>query len=423
MKDYKIETKAVQGVYSPKNGEPRVVPLSLNTTYKYESAKEVADLFDLTAAGHMYSRISNPTVEAFEGKMALLDGGVGAVAVSSGQSASLLSILNIAKAGDHFISSSTIYGGTFNLFFHTMKKMGIEVTFVDQDASLEDLKKEIRPNTRCVFAETLSNPGTQVLDIEKFSALAKSADIPLIVDNTFCTPFLLKPIDFGADIVVYSATKYIDGHAVSVGGVVVDSGKFNWKNGKFPELVDPDPSYHGTSYTEWFKESAYIVKLRVQLIRDIGNLLPPMNAWLSNLGLETLHLRMERHSENALKLAKFLQGHKNVAWVRYPYLEEDKNFSLAKKYLPKGASGVLNFGVAGGFEAGEKFMNKLKLAAIVVHVADLRTSVLHPASMTHRQLDEEQQKIAGVLPDLIRVSVGLENIDDIIEDFAQALEN
>ncbi len=422
MGDFKLETNAVQGAYEPKNGEARVVPIVQSTTYKYDDVQSVADLFDLKADGHMYSRISNPTAEAFEGKMALLEGGVGALAVSSGQSASLLSILNIAKAGDHFISVSSIYGGTYNLFYHTLKRFGISVSFVDIDASLEELKAVVRENTRCVFAESLSNPNTDVLDFEKFSSLAKFAEVPFIVDNTFCTPYLCRPFEFGANIVVHSSTKYIDGHATSVGGVIVDGGNFDWTNGKFPEFTEPDESYHGTVYSRDFKEAAFIVKARVQLVRDIGNYLSPMNAWLSNLGLETVHLRMERHSENALKLASFLEAHSNVAWIKYPGLESDKNFELGKKYLPKGCSGVFTFGVKGGREASENFMNRLKLAAIVVHVADSRTSVLHPASMTHRQLSEAQQLEAGITPDLIRVSVGIENIEDIIEDFKQALE-
>jgi len=418
---WNIETKTVQCGYSPKNGEPRVTPIVQSTTYKYDTCKGIADLFDLKAPGHMYSRISNPTVEVFENKMAALEGGVGALALSSGQSASTVSILNICEAGDHFVALSTLYGGTFNLFKHTMKKMGIAMTFVDPYASVDEIRKAFQPNTKLLFGEALSNPGTEVLDFDKFSAVAKAMDVPFIVDNTFPTPYLCRPLELGADIVIHSTTKYTDGHATSVGGIIVDGGTFNWANGKFPGLTEPDESYHGLSYVGTFGAQAYIVKARVQWIRDLGCYMSPQNAFLSNKGLETLHLRMERHSSNALALAEYLEQHENVSWVKYPMLKSDPNYDLCKKYM-KAGSGVLTFGPKGGRNAAELLMDSLKLAEIVVHVADVRTGVLHPASMTHRQLSEEDQLKAGVLPELIRVSVGIEHIDDIIADFSQALD-
>ena len=419
--NWKLETKAVQAGYEPANGEPRVLPITQSTTYRYDTAQSIADLFDLKAPGHMYSRISNPTVDAFEQKMAALEGGVAAVATSSGQAANMLAILNICPSGGHVVAAAGLYGGTINLFRHTLKKMNIEVTFVQQDASIEELKAEIRPNTRAIFAETLANPALSIIDFEKFAAFANEVDLPFIVDNTFPTPFLCRPLELGAHIVTHSATKYIDGHATSVGGIVIDGGKYNWDNGKFPELTEPDETYHGLSYLETFGESAYAVKLRVQWIRDLGCYLAPMNAFLAHMGLETLHVRMERHCSNAQALAEFLESHPQVSWVNYPGLKSNSQYALAQKYLPKGCSGVLCFGVKGGAEAGEKVMNSLKLAAIVVHVADVRTCVLHPASMTHRQLSEEALVEAGVPSDLIRVSVGIENIDDIKADFDQAL--
>lgn len=418
--NWDIETKAVQAGYSPNNGEPRVLPIAQSTTYKYDTCKDVAELFDLTAVGHMYSRISNPTTEAFENKMAALEGGVGALALSAGQTASSVAVLNICESGDHFVALTTLYGGTFNLFKHTMKKMGIEVTFVDPESPTEEIKKCFRPNTKLLFGETLSNPGTDVLDFEKFAAIAREMDVPLVVDNTFPTPYLCQPLKLGANIVIHSTTKYTDGHATSVGGVIVDGGNFNWKNGKYPGLTEPDESYHGLSYTETFGPASFIVKARVQWVRDLGCYLSPQNAFLSNKGLETLHLRMDRHSENALALAEYLENHPKVTWVKYPMLKNDSNYELCKKYL-KAGSGVLTFGVAGGSEGAEKVMNSLKLAAIVVHVADVRTGVLHPASMTHRQLSAEDQIAAGIKPELIRVSVGIESIKDIIADFEQAL--
>ncbi len=420
MKDWSIETKAVQSGYSPKNGEPRVTPIVQSTTYKYDSCQSIADLFDLKVAGHMYSRISNPTVEVFENKMAALEGGVGALALSAGQTASTLSVLNICEAGDHFVALSTLYGGTYNLFKHTLKKLGLEVTFVSPEASSDEVKQAFKSNTKLLFGESLSNPGTDMLDFEKFSAIAKDMDVPFIVDNTFPTPYLCNPLQLGADIVVHSTTKYVDGHATSVGGMIVDGGTFNWANGKFPGLTEPDESYHGLRYVETFGDSAYIVKARVQWVRDVGCYMSPQNAFLSNKGLETLHLRMDRHSENALTLAEFLEKHEKVTWVKYPRLKNDPNYDLCVKYM-KAGSGVLTFGVQGGSTAAERVMDALKLAERVVHVADVRTGVLHPASMTHRQLNEEEQVKAGVLPELIRVSVGIENIDDIIADFTQAL--
>lgn len=422
MNQFRLETMALHAGYEPKNGEPRVLPIVQSTTYKYDNAQQVADWFDLKAGGHIYSRLSNPTVCALEAKIAALEGGVAAVCTSSGQSASMLSVLNIASAGDHLICASVVYGGTYNLFSYTMKKMGISVTFVDVNAPLSELKKAVRKETKCVFAETLSNPKAVVLDIEKFARLAHEADVPLIVDNTFATPALCRPLEWGADVVTHSCSKYLDGHAVALGGIVVDGGKFDWKNGKFPELCEPDPSYHGTVFTEWFGASAYAVKLRAQLIRDIGNYLSPMNAFLINLGTETLPLRMERHSENALKLAQWLSENDSVEWVRYPGLPGSEDYELAKKYLPKGCSGVFTAGIKGGRDGVERFMNALKVASIAVHVADIRTLVLHPASMTHRQLTDEQQQEAGITPEMIRISVGLENIDDIIADFEQALK-
>lgn len=420
--NWKIETKTIQAGYEPGNGEPRVAPIVQSTTYKYNTAAEVAHLFDHPEKGHIYSRISNPTVDAFQKKIAVLEGGVAAVATSSGQAAVTLAILNLCECGDHVIASSSLYGGTFNLFNYTLKKMGIEVTLVNQQAPMAELEKAFRPNTKVLFGESISNPGMEVLDFEKFAALAKKMQVPFMVDNTFPTPFLCQPFRLDANIIVHSTTKYIDGHATSVGGAIVDGGNFNWANGKFPAFTNPDSSYHGVKYHEQFGNLAYIVKLSYQLVRDLGTLASPMNAFLSNLGLETLHLRMERHSYNALKLAQFLETHPQVAWVRYPGLPSSSSYALTQKYLPLGASGVLTFGIKGGRRAGEVFMDSLELAAIVVHVADVRTSVLHPASMTHRQLSDAEQKIAGVSPELVRVSVGIEHIDDIITDFSQAFD-
>ncbi len=418
---WKLETRAVQGSYEPQCGQPRVLPIAQSTTFRYDTVEQAAQLFDLEADGHMYTRISNPTIETFEKKVALLEGGVGALACASGQAASTIAIINICNSGEHVVSSSTIYGGTYNLFYHTFKKLGIEVTFVKADASAEEIKKVFRPNTKALFAESLENPGMNVLDFDKFSSIAKEMDVPFIVDNTFPTPYFCNPFRLGANIIVHSSTKYIDGHACCVGGVIVDGGNYNWRNGKFPALVTPDPSYHGVSYVERFGDAAYITKARTQYMRDLGAQMSPMNAFLTNMGAETLHVRMDRHYTNAQALAVYLSRHPKVSWVNYPGLPTSKSYELARKYL-RGSSGVLTFGVKGSVQEGIRFMNSLKLAAIVVHVADVRTCVLHPASMTHRQLTAEQQIEAGVSPDLIRVSVGIEHIDDIIADFSQALD-
>ncbi|EGD48507.1 O-acetylhomoserine/O-acetylserine sulfhydrylase [Ruminiclostridium papyrosolvens DSM 2782] len=420
---WKIETKCLQEGYKPENGQPRVLPIYQSTTYKYDSTEHVAKLFDLSVPGHMYSRISNPTVECVENKIAALEGGIGALCTSSGQAASLISILNICEAGEHFVCSGTIYGGTINLFGASLKKHGISVTFVDQDSSEEEIQKAFQPNTKALFGESIANPKISVLDIEKFAKIAHKNNVPLIIDNTFATPILLRPIEYGADIVVHSTTKYMDGHAVSIGGVIVDSGKFNWDNGKFPGLTEPDDTYHGMVYTRDCGKAAYITKARVQLIRDYGCYMSANNAFLLNLGLETLHLRIERHCRNAEKVAEYLSTSDKIMSVSYPTLAKDSYHSLAQKYLPKGCSGVVSFRIKGGREGAVKFMDKLKLAAIVVHVADCRTAVLHPASSTHRQLSDEQLVQAGIDPGLIRFSVGIENIKDIIEDIKQALED
>ena len=424
MSNFKIETKCIQSGYTPANGEPRVLPICQSTTYKYDSASHLGDLFDLKAPGHMYTRISNPTVDAVEKKIADLEGGTGAVLCSSGQAANLLAILNITSAGQNIVSMSSIYGGTINLFAVTLKRLGIEVRFVTPEMSDEEVASHIDENTRMFFGETIANPALVVFDIERYAKLAHAHGIPLVVDNTFATPVLCRPFEFGADIVVHSTTKYMDGHAQVVGGVVVDGGRFDWTaGGKYPELTEPDASYHGVVYTKDFgNENAYFTKLRVQLIRDFGTPLAPLPAYLLNIGLETLALRMERHCANALKVAKFLEQNENVTWVNYPKLPGNSQFELAEKYLPLGACGVISFGVKGGREAAVKFMDSLRLAAIVVHVADARTSVLHPASTTHRQLTDEQLIDAGITPDLVRFSVGIENADDIIADLAEALD-
>ncbi len=415
-----INTKTIQEGFKPKNGEPRVVPIAQSTTYKYDSSETVGDLFDLKATGHFYTRLSNPTVEAAEMKIAALEGGVGAMCTSS---ATTLALLNICGSGDHIVSSSAIYGGTFNLFAVTMKKISIEFTFVSPTASEEELQKAIRPNTKAIFAETLSNPSLDVLNFETYANVAHKNEIPFIVDNTFATPILCRPFEHGADIIVHSTSKYLDGHAVALGGVIVDSGNFDWTRGKFPEFTRPDESYHGIIYTESFGKSAYIVKARVQMMRDLGNMMSPQNAFLLSLGMETLAVRMERHCENALKVAKWLEKNDKIAWVKYPGLDSYKDKDVADKYLPLGTSGVISYGIKGGREAAMKFMDSLKLAAIVVHVADVRTGVLHPASTTHRQLTDQQLKDCGITPDLIRMSIGLEYVDDIIADIEQALNN
>lgn len=423
MEKYHLNTNCVQAGYTPKNGEPRVLPIIQSTTYKYDSSEEMGKLFDLTAPGYFYTRLQNPTNDAVAAKIAALEGGVAAVLTSSGQAASFFSIFNICSAGDHVVSSSTIYGGTFNLFSVTMKKLGIDFTFVHPDVSEAELAAAFKPNTKLVFAESLSNPSLVVLDIEKFAKLAHAHGVPLIVDNTFPTPVNCRPFEFGADIVIHSTTKYMEGHATSVGGVVVDSGNFDWtQNDKFPGLTTPDPSYHGLTYTDSFGKGAYITKAVVQLMRDLGSIPSPQNSFLLNLGLETLFLRVERHCQNALAVAKFLEADSRVAWVNYPGLESSQYFALAQKYMPHGTCGVVSFGLKSGREGAIKFMDSLKLAAIVTHVADCRTCVLHPASTTHRQLSSEELGACGVGDDLIRLSVGIEFVDDIIADLTQALD-
>ena len=420
-KNWKIETLAVQGGYEPKSGDARIVPIVQSTTFKYDNAEHVTKLFDLEAAGFFYTRLANPTTDAFEQKIAQMEGGVGALATSAGQAATTLAIFNICQAGQHFITASTLYGGTYNLFACTLPKMGIEVTFVDPEAPADEILKAFRPNTRAIFAETIGNPGLNVLDFAKFSSIAQEKQVPLIIDSTFATPYLCRPFEHGANIVIHSATKYIDGHGTSVGGVIVDGGNFNWDNGRYPELTEPDVSYHGLQYVKTFGPLAYIIKARVQLMRDLGVPPGPLNSFLFNHGLHTLPLRMQRHSENALAVARFLETHPNVSWVCYPGLESHPSHERARKYLPKGCSGVLTFGIKGGAEAGKKFMEATQLIALVVHVGDARSCVLHPASTTHRQLSKEQQDSSGVTPDLIRLSVGIENVEDIIADIDQAL--
>lgn len=422
--NFKPETICVQGGWKPKKGEPRVLPIYQSTTFKYDTSEQMGKLFDLEESGFFYTRLQNPTNEAVAQKIAELEGGAAAMLTSSGQAANFYAVFNICGAGDHIVSASAIYGGTFNLFSVTMKKLGIEVTFIDQDASEEEIRKAFQPNTKLLFAETISNPSVQVLDIEKFAEIAHSHGVPLIVDNTFATPINCRPFEFGADIVVHSTTKYMDGHATNVGGCIVDSGNFDWmaQKEKYPGLTEPDLSYHGIIYAEKFGKAAYITKATSQLMRDLGSIQAPQNAFLLNIGLETLHLRIQRHCENARKVAEYLNQNEMVAWVNYPGLPENKYHQLAKKYMPNGTCGVISFGLKGGREVAVRFMDNLKLAAIVTHVADARTSVLHPASHTHRQLTEEQLIEAGVQPDLIRFSVGIENVEDIIADIVQALE-
>ena len=418
---YRIDTNCVQAGWNPQKGEPRVIPIVQSTTFAYPTADSMGKLFDLEEEGFFYSRLGNPTVSYVEAKIAALEGGVGAMLCSAGQAASLISVLNIAHAGDHVISASAIYGGTFNLFNKTFREMGIEFDFVGPDASYEEITALIKPNTKCIFGETLSNPALEVFDFDVFSKAAHDNGIPLIIDNTFPTPINCRPFEHGADIVVHSTTKYMDGHAVVIGGCIVDSGNFNWENGKFPFLTEPDESYHGTIYTKQFGKAAYITKARAHLMRDLGCMMSPNSAFLLNLGLETLALRMERHCSNAMKVAQYLKNDPRIAWVTYPGLEGDKQYEKAKKYMPNGTCGVVSFGVKGGREAACRFMENLKLARIVTHVADARTCVLHPASTTHRQLTDEQLVACGVSPDLIRFSVGIENPADIIEDIDQAL--
>ena len=422
--NYKIETKCIQSGWQPTKGEPRVLPIYQSTTFKYDTSEQMGRLFDLEDSGYFYTRLQNPTNDAVAQKITELEGGVAGMLTSSGQAANYYAVFNICEAGDHIVSASTIYGGTFNLYGTTMKKMGVDCTFVDPDASYEELEKAFQPNTKCVFAETISNPSLVVLDIEKFAKLAHAHGVPLIVDNTFATPINCRPFEWGADIVTHSTTKYMDGHAMCVGGAIVDSGNFDWEAhaDKFPGLTQPDESYHGIIYTQKFGKGAYITKATSQLMRDLGSIQSPQNAFLLNVGLETLHLRVPRHCENALKVAQYLKNHEKVAWVRYAGLEDDPYYELAQKYLPNGTCGVLSFGLKGGRDVSVGFMDKLKLAAIVTHVADARTCVLHPASHTHRQMNEEELIEAGVQPDLIRFSVGIENAEDIIADLEQALE-
>ncbi len=421
--NYRIETKCVQSGWQPKNGEPRVLPIYQSTTFKYETSEQMGKLFDLEASGYFYTRLQNPTNDFVAAKICDLEGGVAAMLTSSGQAANYYAVFNICETGDHCIMSASIYGGTFNLLTVTMKKMGIDCTVVDPDLPKEELAKAFRPNTKCVLAETIANPTNIVLDIEKFAAVAHEHGVPLIVDNTFATPINCRPFEWGADIVTHSTTKYMDGHAMSVGGCIVDSGNFDWEKyaDKFPGLTTPDESYHGITYTKKFGKGAYITKATAQLMRDLGSIQAPQNAFLLNVGLETLALRMEKHCSNALKVAEFLQKHEKVAWVNYAGLPENKYYSLAKKYMPKGTCGVIAFGMKGGRKQSEELMDHLKLAAIVTHVADARTCVLHPASHTHRQLTDEQLRAGGIAPELIRMSVGIENVNDIIEDLEQAL--
>ena len=420
----KIETKCLHSGYEPENGEPRQIPIYQSTTWKYASSDDMGKLFDLEASGYFYTRLQNPTNDLVASKLAALEGGVAAMLTSSGQAANFFALFNICETGSHIIASSAIYGGTYNLLGVTLKKMGIDVTFVDQDLPEEELAKEFRPNTRAVFGETVTNPTVTVLDIEKFARLAHSHGVPLIIDNTFATPVNCRPIEWGADIVTHSTTKYMDGHAVSVGGAIIDSGNFDWMAhaDKYPGLTTPDESYHGLVYAEKFGKLGYITKATSQLMRDLGSIQSPQNAFYLNNGLESLHVRMDRHCSNALAVAKFLKSQDKVAWIHYPNLEGDKYYELSRKYLPNGSCGVIAFAVKGGREKAIKFMDSLKLAIIATHVADARTCLLHPASHTHRQLTDEQLLDAGIAPDLIRLSVGLENADDLIADLAQALE-
>ncbi len=425
MNDYRIETKCIQSGWKPKKGEPRVLPIYQSTTFKYDTTDEMGKLFDLEADGYFYTRLQNPTNDAVASKIADLEGGVAAMLTSSGQAANFYAAFNICEAGDHIVCGATVYGGTFNLFGVTMKKLGIECTFVDVDAPAEEIAKAFQPNTKMVFAETIANPALVVLDIEKFAKLAHDHEVPLVVDNTFATPVNCRPFEWGADIVTHSTTKYMDGHAMQVGGAIVDSGNFDWTayGDKFHGLTQPDESYHGVVYTERFGKKAYITKATVQLMRDLGSIPSPQNCFLLNVGLETLPLRVERHCYNAQKVAEFLNAHEKVSLVNYAGLPGDKYYEVAQKYMPKGTCGVISFEVTGGREGAVRFMDSLKLAAIVTHVADSRTSVLHPASHTHRQMNDQQLADAGVSPGMIRFSVGIENVEDIIADLEQALAN
>lgn len=421
LRDKAIETQCIQAGYYPENQDARVMPIVQSTTYKFDTADELGDVFDLKVGANMYTRLGNPTLNWLEEKITVLEGGVGAVTTASGQSANLFAVINIAKAGDHVIAMSNLYGGTHTLFGTQLKKFGIEVEFIPPHTPLEEMKQRVRKETRLVFAETLGNPALEVLDFEKVSALAKFADVPLVVDNTFPTPYLCRPFDYGANIVTHSTTKYMDGHATSVGGVLVDGGNFNWDNGKYPELTTPDHDYHGLVYTEAFGPAAFIAKARAGLLRDIGSTMSPMNAFLTNLGLETLHLRMQRHSENAQAVAEYLEQHEKVEWVNYPGLPSSDQYKLAKKYLPKGCAGVVSFGPKGGAAAAKQVIDTMELGTLVTHVGDIRTHTIHPASTTHRQLTDEELEAAGVKPSLIRLNVGCEHIDDILADLDAAL--
>ena len=425
MSDYKIDTKCLHSGWTPKNGEPRQVPIYQSTTFKYDSSDDMGALFDLEASGYFYSRLQNPTNDYVAAKLCDMEGGFAGMLTSSGQAANFFAVFNICEAGDHFISSSSIYGGTYNLFGVTMAKMGIECTFVDQDLPYEELAKFIKPNTKCIFGETITNPTCTILDFEKFSKLAHDHGIPLIIDNTFATPINCRPIEHGADIVTHSTTKYIDGHASGVGGAIIDSGNFDWMAhaDKFPGLTTPDESYHGLTYATKFGKAAYITKATAQLMRDFGAIQAPQNAYYLQLGLESLHVRMRQHVKNAQKLAEFLENDDRIAWVNYPGLKSSKYYDLAQKYCPNGTCGVMCFGLKGGRNASVKFMDNLKLISIVTHVADAKSCVLHPASHTHRQLTDEQLIEAGIAPDLIRFSVGMEDADDLIADIKQALDN
>lgn len=417
------DTICVQGAYKPKNGEPRVMPIVQSTTFKYDSSQEMGDLFDLKKSGYFYSRLQNPTCDLAAAKIAMLEGGVAGMLTSSGQAANFYAVFNIASAGDHVVSSAAIYGGTFNLFNVTMRKLGINFTFVPPTASEEEIQAAIQPNTKCIFGETISNPSLDIMDIETFAKVAHKNGIPLIIDNTFATPINCRPFEFGCDIVTHSTTKYMEGHASTIGGAIVDSGKFDWEqNDKFPGLTTPDESYHGLTYTKDFGEAAYITKATAQLMRDLGSIPAANNAWLVNLGLETLHLRMPRHCENAKKVAEYLKNNEKITWVKCAMLEDDLQHEIAMKYMPNGTCGVVSFGIKGGREAATVFMDSLKLAAIVTHVADARTCCLHPASTTHRQLTDKELEECGVTPDLLRFSCGIEDADDIIEDIQQALD-
>ncbi len=423
MSDYKIETKCIQSGYTPKNGEPRILPIYQSTTFKYDNSDEMGKLFDLEASGYFYTRLQNPTNDAVAAKICDMEGGVAGMLTSSGQAANFYAIMNIAEAGDHIICSAAVYGGTYNLYAHTIRKMGIAATFVDPNCSEEELNAAFQENTKAVVGETIANPALTVLDIEKFAKAAHAHGVPLIVDNTFATPINCRPFEWGADIVTHSTTKYMDGHAACVGGAIIDSGNFDWNKyaDKFPGLTTPDETYHGLVYTERFGKGAYITKATAQMMRDLGSIPSPQNSFLLNLGLETLHLRVPRHCENALAAAKYLKNHEKVAWVNCPSMEGDQYYDLAQKYMPNGTCGVITFGIKGGREAAVRMMDNLKMIAIVTHVADARSCVLHPASHTHRKMNEQELLEAGVQPDLIRFSVGIENIEDIIADLEQAL--